>query len=124
MSDELGFEELPPGRHSGTVEKVRYSFRATTQIIFTYKLQTSTGPRRLEERFTIGTPKSAANYFNITLGLGRVEDVLRILGKTIADADGLKSLPGLLEGTVVVVITQNRRVAGYSCPYVVRVEKP
>ena len=27
MSDELGFEELPPGRHSGTVEKVRYGSR-------------------------------------------------------------------------------------------------
>ena len=53
MSDELSFEELPPGRHGGTVEKVRYSdFRATTQIIFTYKLQTSAGPSvALKKRF-------------------------------------------------------------------------
>ena len=36
MSD-LGFEELPPGRYDGVVEKIRYNFRTTTQIVITYK---------------------------------------------------------------------------------------
>ena len=27
MTDDLTFEELPPGRYNGTVEKIRYGFR-------------------------------------------------------------------------------------------------
>jgi hypothetical protein len=53
-----------------------------------------------------------------------VEDILRIRGMRLADADGLKSLPGLLEGASVSVVTRNRRLHGYNCPIVVRVEKP
>ena len=80
------------------VEKVRYNFRTTTQIIITYKLETPGGTRRLEERMLIDAPQSSVSYFHTTAGLARVEDILRISGMSLADADGLKSLPGLLEG--------------------------
>ena len=95
MSD-LGFEELPPGRYAGTVEKVRYTFTATTRIIITYRLDTPDGIRRVDERFLIGAPPSSASHYQTTQGLGRVEDILRIRGLTLADAEaagGLKSLP-------------------------------
>jgi hypothetical protein len=38
MTDDLIFEELPPGRYNGTVEKVRYSFNAATHVVITYKV--------------------------------------------------------------------------------------
>jgi hypothetical protein len=123
MSD-LGFEELLPGRYQGTIDKVRYNFRTTTQIIITYKLETPSGTRRLEERMLIDAPQSSVSYFYTTAGLARVEDILRIGGMSLADADGLKSLPGLLEGASVSVVTRNQRLHGYNCPIVVRVEKP
>ena len=123
MSD-LGFEELPPGRYDGVVEKIRYSFKATTQIVITYKLETAIGVRRLQERILIDAPQSSVSYFHTTAGLARVEGILRIGGMSIADADGLKSLPGLLEGTEVGVVTRNQRMHGYNCPIVARVEKP
>ena len=50
MSD-LGIEELPPGRYAGMVEKVRYTFTATTRIFITYRLDTPDGIRRVEETF-------------------------------------------------------------------------
>jgi hypothetical protein len=44
MTDDLTFEELPPGRYNGTVEKIRYSFKVATHI--TYKLGTPNGEVR------------------------------------------------------------------------------
>ncbi len=123
MSD-LGFEELAPGRYDGVVERVRYAFGATTRIVITYKLETPDGTRRLEERILISAPPSSASYFHTTAGLARVEDILRIRRMSLADADGLKSLPGLLEGVELGVITRNKRTAGFNCPVVTRVEKP
>ena len=38
MTDDLTFEELPPGRYNGTVERVRYSFKAATHIVIAYRL--------------------------------------------------------------------------------------
>ena len=57
MTDDLTFEELPPGRYNGTVEKIRYSFKAATHIVITYKLDTPDGEvRRIVERLPIGAP--------------------------------------------------------------------
>ena len=59
MTDDLTFEELPPGRYNGTVEKVRYSFKAATHIVITYKLDTPDGEvRRIDERLPIDAPPS------------------------------------------------------------------
>ena len=126
MSD-LGIEVLPPGRYAGRVEKVRYTFTAITWITITYRLDTPDGIRRVEETFLISAPPSSASHYRTTHGLGRVEDILRIKGLTLADAEaagGLKSLPNLLEGVALGIVTQNRRTAGFNCPVVVRVEKP
>jgi hypothetical protein len=122
MSD-LGFEELAPGNYQGTVEKVRYSFGTATHIVLTYMLETPGGARRLQERMLIDAPQSSVSYFHTTTGLARVEAILRIRGMSLADADGLKSLPGLLEGIAISVVTRNQRLNGYNCPIVVRVEK-
>ena len=51
----------------------------------------------------IDAPQSSVSYFHTTAGLARVEDILRIRGMSLADADGLKSLPGLLEGAAISV---------------------
>ena len=126
MSD-LGIEELPPGRYDGRVEKVRYTFKAMTKIIITYKLDTPDGIRRVDDDFLISAPPSSASYYRTTQGLGRVEDILRIRGLSLADAEaagGLRSLPDLLEGVALGIVTRNRRTAGFNCPVVVRVEKP
>jgi hypothetical protein len=85
VHEDFTFVELPPGRHAGTVEKVRYSFRAATQIVITYRLDTPAGVCRVEERLPIKAPKSSASAFDTTKGLGRVEEVLRIRGLTLAD---------------------------------------
>ena len=122
VNEDFTFVELPPGRHAGTVEKVRYSFRATTQIVITYRLETPAGVRRVEERMLISAPKSSVSAFYTTRGLGRVEDILRILGLTLADVDGLGSLPKTIEGVALGVVTRNQRRAGYNVPVVVRVE--
>jgi hypothetical protein len=123
MSD-FGFEELAPGRYDGVVERIRYQFGAATRIVITYKLETPGGTRRLEERILINAPQSSVSYFHTTAGLARVDDILRIRGLSLANADGLKSLPGMLEGARLGVITRNQRTAGFNCPIVVRVEKP
>jgi hypothetical protein len=126
MSD-LGIEELPPDRYAGMVEKVRYTFTAITKITITYRLETPNGPRRVEDDFLISAPPSSASHYRTTQGLGRVEDILRINGLSLADAQaagGLRALPKMLEGTALGVITRNQRVAGFNCPVVVRVEKP
>jgi hypothetical protein len=123
MSD-FGFKQLAPGRYDGVVDKVRYSFKTTTRIVITYKIETPGGTRRLEEKILIDAPQSSVSYFHTTAGLARVEDILRISGMSLADADGLKSLPGLLEGASVSVVTRNQRLHGYDCPMVMRVEKP
>jgi hypothetical protein len=124
MANELEFEELAPGKYSGTVERVRYIFTTVTQIVITYKLSTPTGVRRVEEKLLISAPPASVSYFHTTQGLGRVEDILRIKGLTLADADGLKSLPRLLEGTAVTALTRNERTGGFNCPTVIRIEKP
>ena len=126
MSD-LGIEVLPPGRYAGRVEKVRYTFTAITRITITYRLDTPDGIRRVDDDFLISAPASSASHYRTTHGLGRVEDILRIRGLTLADAEaagGLKSLPNLLEGVALGIVTQNRCTAGFDCPVVVRVEKP
>jgi len=126
MSD-LSIEELPPRRYAGMVEKVRYTFTATTKIVITYKLETPGGTRRLEEVFLISAPPSSTFHYRTTTGLGRVADILRIRGMSLAEAQiagGLKALPGLLEDTTLGVITRNQRLHGFDCPIVVRVEKP
>ena len=126
MTDDLTFEELPPGRYNGTVEKVRYSFKAATHIVITYKLDTPDGEvRRIVERLPIDAPSSSAFYFQTALGKGRVEDILRTKGLSLADAQaagGIRALPGLLEGSAICVVTRNRRVAGFNCPVVDRIE--
>jgi hypothetical protein len=126
MTDDLIFEELPPGRYNGTVEKVRYSFKAATHVVITYKVDTPHGEvRRIVERFPINAPSSSAFYFQTALGRGRVGEILRTKGLSLADAQaagGLRALPGLLEGSVICVVTRNRRTAGFNCPVVDRVE--
>jgi hypothetical protein len=108
------------------VEKVRYSFKAATHIVITYKVATPHGEvRRIVERFPINAPSSSAIYFQTALGMGRVEEILRTKGLSLADAQaagGIKALPGLLEGSVICVITGNRQTAGFNCPVVDRVE--
>jgi hypothetical protein len=127
MTDDLTFEELPPGRYNGTVERVRYSFKAATHIVITYKLDTPNGGvRRIVERLPIGAPSSSAFYDQTALGKGRVEDILRTKGLSLADAQaagGIRALPGLLEGSAICVVTRNRRVAGFNCPVVDRIEE-
>ena len=126
MTDDLIFEELPPGRYNGTVEKVRYSFKAATHIVITYKVDTPHGEvRRIVERFPIKAPSSSTFYFLTLLGIGRVGEILGTKGLSLADAQaagGLRALPGLLEGSVICVVTRNRRTAGFNCPIVDRVE--
>ena len=81
MTDDLIFEELPPGRYNGTVEKVRYSFTEATHIVITYKVDTPHGEvRRIVERLPINAPSSSALYFQTVLGMGRVEEILRTKG--------------------------------------------
>ena len=126
MTDGLIFEELPPGRYNGTVEKVRYSFNEVTHIVIAYKVDTPHGEvRRIVERLPINAPPSSAFYFQTALGVGRVEEILRTKGLSLADAraaGGIRALPGLLEGSVICVVTRNRRTAGFNCPIVDRVE--
>ena len=126
MTDDLAFEELPPGRYKGTVEKVRYSFKAATHIVITYQLVTlDRGVRRVDERLPIHAPSSSAAYFQTALGKGRVEEILRTKGLSLADAQaagGIRALPGLLEGTSICVVTPNRRAAGFNCPVVHHIE--
>jgi hypothetical protein len=126
MTDDLIFKELPPGRYKGTVEKVRYSFKAATHIVITYKVDEPHGEvRRIVERLPVNAPCSSAFYFQTALGIGRVEEILRTKGLSLADAQaagGIRALPGLLEGSVICVVTKNRRTAGFNCPVVDRVE--
>jgi hypothetical protein len=126
MTDDLIFEELPTGRYKGMVEKVRYSFRAATYIVITYKIDTPHGEvRRVVESLPIDAPSWSALYFQTALGMGRVEEILRTKGLSLADAQaagGVRALPGLLEGSVICVITRNRPTAGFNCPVVDRVE--
>ena len=54
-----------------------------------------------------------------------MEDILRTKGLSLADAQaagGIRALPGLLEGSAICVVTRNRRVAGFNCPVVDRIE--
>jgi hypothetical protein len=122
MTDDLAFEELPPGRYNGTVERVRYSFKATTYIIITYTLDTPDGGvRRVDERLPIDAPSSSAAYYQTALGKGRVEEILRTKGLSLADAQaagGIRALPNLLEGSAICIVTRNQRVAGFDCPVV------
>ena len=126
MTDDLTFEELPPGRYNGTVERVRYSFKAATHIVITYKLDTQDGGvRRVDERLPIHAPSSSTAYFQTALGKGRVEEILRTKGLSLADAQaagGIRALPGLLEGSAICVVTRNRRAAGFNCPVVHHIE--
>ena len=126
MTDDLTLEELPPGRYPGTIERVRYSFKATTHIVITYKLDTPDGEvRRIVDRLPIHASPSTAFYFQTALGKGRVEDILRTKGLSLADAQaagGIRALPGLLEGIAICIVTRNRRVAGFNCPVVDRIE--
>ena len=120
----LEFKVLPPGRYTGTVEKVRFIIATTIKIVITYKLDTPDGTRRVEEKILIDAPPASVGFFRTTQGLARVEDILRIKGRTLADAENLKALPGLLEGTAVAVLTRNQRTGGFDCPTVIRIEKP
>ena len=126
MTDDLAFEELPPSRYKGTVERVRYSFKATTHIVITYKLDTSHGGvRRISESLPIDAPSSSAAYFQTALGKGRVEEILRTKGLSLADAQaagGIRELPGLLEGSAICIVTRNRQAAGFNCPVVHHIE--
>jgi hypothetical protein len=126
MTDDLIFEELPPGRYTGMVEKVRCSFKAATYIVITYKVDTPLGVvRRIVESLPIKAPSSSAFYFQTAVGMGRVEEILRTKGLSLADAKaagGISALPGLLEGSLIWVITRNRPTAGFNCPVVDRVE--
>ena len=128
MTDDLILEELPPGRYKGMVEKVRFIFMAATYIVITYKIDTQHGEvRRIVERLPISAPSSSAFYFQTAFGKRRVEEILRTKGLSLADANaagGIRALPGLLEGSVISVITRNRWTAGFNCPVVDRVEAP
>ena len=110
------------------VEKVRYSFKAATHIVITYKVDTPHGEvRRIVERLPINAPACGSLYFQTVIGMGRVEEILRTKGLSLADANaagGIRALPGLLEGSVICVITRNRWTAGFNCPVVDRVEAP
>jgi hypothetical protein len=126
MTDDLIFEELPPGRYIATIEKVRYIFKEATDIVITYKVDTPHGEvRRIVERLPINAPSSSARYFQTALGVGRVEEILRTKGVSLAEANaarGMRALPGLLEGSVICIVTKNRRTAGFNCPIVDSVE--
>ena len=123
MSDEFGFEELPAGRYEGMVEKVRFYFSGIrTNIVLTYALSSATGIRRVQEEILVHAPRSTAAHFKTTRGLGRIEDILRTKGQTLAVVSGLKDLPGLLEGVPLVVVIRSERIAGYNTPVVVRIE--
>ena len=122
MSD-LDILELAPGRYAGVVDKVEYSGKPDLRIIITYAIETPNGVRRLKEKELIRASASSVNHFKTTWGLARVRDILRIKGLTLDDAE-IRSLPKLLEGTALGVVTRNKRVAGFDTPVVVRVERP
>ena len=85
MTDDLIFQELPPGRYKGMVEKVRYSFKAATHIVITYKVDTPHGEvRRIVERLPINAPACGSLYFQTVIGMGRVEEILRTKGLSLA----------------------------------------
>ena len=126
MTDDLTFEELPPGRYNGTVEKVRYSFKAATHIVITYKLDTPDGGSAASSR---GSPSVLRPRRLLTSRRRWARDgwksILRTKGLSLADAQaagGIRALPGLLEGSAICVVTRNRRVAGFNCPVVDRIE--
>jgi hypothetical protein len=116
------FEELPPGRYEGTVERVEYFIEATVTIVITYKLDTPDGVRRVLEEILIQAPKSSRAYFKTTHGWGRVEDILRAQKYTVPTPKDLNDLPPLLEGLTIAVVTRHERVAGFNVPKVVRIE--
>jgi hypothetical protein len=116
------FEELPPGRYEGTVERIRYYIETTITIIITYKLNTPNGVRRVKEEILIQAPKSSRAYFKTTRGWGRVEDILRTQRQAVPTPKDLNDLPPLLEGLAVAVVTRHERVAGFNVPKVVRIE--
>jgi len=119
MSD-LGIQELAPGRYDGVVDKIEFSGRPDLKVVITYKIETPDGARRLKEKELIKATTSSANHFRTAWGLARVRDILRIKGLTLDDAE-IRSLPALLEGTALKVVTRNKRVAGFNTPIVVRV---
>ena len=92
----------------------------------TYKVDTPLGEvRRIVERLPINAPSSSALYFQTARGVGRVEEILRTKGLSLAEAQaagGIRALPDLLEGSVICIVTRNRRTAGFNCPIVDRVE--
>ena len=127
MTDDLTFEELPPGRYNATVEKVRYSFTAATHIVITYKLDTQHGKvRRLVEKILIGAPPASAP----TSTRRRPWDGSKTLAnqgpvaRRRAGSGWDQRIAGTLEGCAIRVVTRNRRVAGFNCPVVDRIAAP
>ena len=126
MTDDLTFEELPPGRYNGTVEKIRYSFKAATHIVITYKLDTPDGRSAASSR---GSPSvlRPRRLFTSRRRWARVGwkascGPRDCRSPTLKAAGGIRALPGLLEGSAICVVTRNRWVAGFNCPVVDRIE--
>ena len=73
--------------------------KVATHIVTTYKLVTPDGRiRRTVESLPIDAPSPSAAYFRTALGNGRVEEILRTKGLSLAEAQatgGIRALPGL-----------------------------
>jgi hypothetical protein len=121
VSNTYDFEELPPGRYEGIVERVLFDIRTTTSISIIYKLDTPGGVRRVKETIPINAPKSSVNYYYTTMGLRRVEDILQTQKQPLP-AHSLRDLPKLLEGLAIAVVIGHRRMAGYNVPVVMWIE--
>ena len=125
MTDDLTFEELPPGRYKGTVEKIRYSFKAAA----TSSSPTSSTRRTARSGASSRGSPSTLHPRRLFTSRRRSEATggrhPPDQGLSLADAQaagGLRALPGLLEGSAICVVTRNRRVAGFDCPVVDHIE--
>ena len=96
MPSELAWETISAGLYDATVTSVTYSYKAVISINIAYKFIDTHGELyTVAEWLAFDAPRSSPRYFDTAQGKGRINQILKTMGLTLADlgVDWISEIP-------------------------------
>jgi hypothetical protein len=127
MPSELAWVTISAGLYDATVTSVSYSYKAVISINIAYRIIDTHGELyTVAEWLTFDAPRSSPRYFDTAQGKGRVSQILKAMGLTLADlgVDWISEIPEKIVGARVGLMIGTRNQYGLQVPYVTDVVAP
>ena len=126
MPSELQWETIDAGLYDATVTSVTYSYKAVISINIAYEIDTHGALYTIAEWLALEAPRSSPRYFDTAQGKGRVSQILKTMGLTLADlgVDWISEIPEKIVDARIRLMIGTKDQYGLQVPYVIDVVGP